>query len=550
MSPRKKKWLIGSVLAFVGIAIALVVAGYFVSRRFEPYIREQAVHYLEDRFQSEVELKRLSVKVPEFAPVRMLWGDGPILVTIIGEGFQLRHHGRTDVPPMFILPKFTATIDLRKLFDEVKMVPFVELHGMELNLPRKPKGDEENAEKDAEKEAKTDAKKDGTAATNNAEGQEAKPGEKSGGTNVVVERVLIHDAKLAILPRDPSKQPLRFDLHEIDLTSAGKDVAMNYKALLTNAKPPGEINSTGTFGPWAADDPHQTPLAGSYIFDKADLGVFNGIAGILHSTGTFEGQLGSIVAKGEATVPDFRLKMSGNPVPLATTFEVLVDGTNGNTELRPVNARLGSTNFRTSGGILRHQGDPRKTIELDVLMPNGNLSDLLTLAMKGDPFMKGTFKLNTKIKIPPLSGKVKEKLELDGHFEIDNGIFLKSKIQDQIDSLSRRGQGQPKNEEIDEEISRMSGDFRMRNEVITFENLAFAVTGAAVHLGGGYHMEREELDFRGALLLDAKVSETQSGWKRWLLKPVDPFFSKNGVGTFLKIKIEGSSKHPKFGLDR
>jgi hypothetical protein len=41
-----------------------------------------------------------------------------------------------------------------------------------------------------------------------------------------------------------------------------------------------------------------------------------------------------------------------------------------------------------------------------------------------------------------------------------------------------------------------------------------------------------------------------SGWKRWALKPVDPFFAKRGAGTFLKIKVDGTSREPKFGLDR
>ena len=49
-----------------------------------------------------------------------------------------------------------------------------------------------------------------------------------------------------------------------------------------------------------------------------------------------------------------------------------------------------------------------------------------------------------KIAIPPLSGKVREKLRLQGEFEISDGKFLKSKIQDEIDKLSRRGQGQSK----------------------------------------------------------------------------------------------------------
>jgi hypothetical protein len=57
------------------------------------------------------------------------------------------------------------------------------------------------------------------------------------------------------------------------------------------------------------------------------------------------------------------------------------------------------------------------------------------------------------------------------------------------------------------------------------------------------------VDFHGSLGLEAKLSQTMTGWKRWVLKPVDPFFAKNGVGTFLRIKIDGTSKAPNFGLD-
>ena len=123
--------------------------------------------------------------------------------------------------------------------------------------------------------------------------------------------------------------------------------------------------------------------------------------------------------------------MANNRVPLRTRFEVLVDGTNGNTILQPVQATLGTTNFRTSGGVIKHEGEKRRHIDLDVIMPNGNLRDVLRLAMKGQPFMEGILFLKTRISIPPLSGKVREKLRLQGQFKISNGKFLKSKIQDE-----------------------------------------------------------------------------------------------------------------------
>jgi hypothetical protein len=287
------------------------------------------------------------------------------------------------------------------------------------------------------------------------------------------------------------------------------------------------------------------------VFENADLGIFNGIAGILRSTGKFEGQLASITARGEATVPDFRLKRAGNPVPLKTDFEVLVDGTNGNTELKPVHATLGSTKFTTTGFVVKHDGDERRTISINANIPAGSLRDVLRLAMPGNPMMEGTIALKTKIGIPPLDSKIKQKMDMDGTFEITNGKFLRSAIQSKIDMLSQKARGKPNAalEETDEVVHHMSGRFRMNNETITFRSFAFQIPGAAVNLDGAVDLGADTLDFHGALMLDAKLSQTQTGWKRWVLKPVDPFFSNHGAGTFLHIKVTGSTKDPQFGLD-
>jgi len=169
--------------------------------------------------------------------------------------------------------------------------------------------------------------------------------------------------------------------------------------------------------------------------------------------------------------------------------------------------------------------------------------------MKGPPFMEGRIRMQSKIDIPPLSGKVAHKLLLDGTFEISDARFLRSNVQQQIDTLSRRGQGKPKDEEIVEVPSGIAGAFKLSRGEIKFRSLSFGVPGAGVDLTGSYNLEKDNIDFRGTLKLDAKVSQTFSGWKRWALKPVDPFFSKQGSGTLLHIQITGDSKQPHFGLD-
>jgi hypothetical protein len=164
--------------------------------------------------------------------------------------------------------------------------------------------------------------------------------------------------------------------------------------------------------------------------------------------------------------------------------------------------------------------------------------------------MAGTIRMRAKIGIPPLDTKVKEKLQLDGNFDIKNGRFLQSRIQSKLNALSMKAQGKPDAEEVEQAVNQMSGVFRLADEVLTFKSFAFAIPGAYVSLAGSYNMGGDDLDFHGALMLDAKMSQTQTGWKHWVLKPADPFFAKNGAGTFLHIKVVGSTKDPQFGLDR
>ena len=62
-------------------------------------------------------------------------------------------------------------------------------------------------------------------------------------------------------------------------------------------------------------------------------------------------------------------------------------------------------------------------------------------------------------------------------------------------------------------------------------------------------LAQDALDFHGHLKLTAKVSQTMTGWKRWLFKPADLIMAKEGAGTYIAIKVQGSSKEPKFGKD-
>jgi hypothetical protein len=461
--------------------------------------------------------------VPQVPVLRLFLTRGRgAIAHVTCEDIVLRHKGRRDVPPMFAMKRIEFNVDLGRVFEPEKRVALVKIDRMEIVVP--PKGERPKIAKHNE------------------------AGQSNNGlaSQFLIERIEIADSRFIILPRVKDRKPLEFDLHNVVLESVQKTKSLTYRARLTNPKPPGLIEAKGTFGPWDSDTPGDTPLSGEYTYSNADLSVFSSIAGTLNSTGTFEGTLNAVNARGSADIPDFRLKSAGNPVHLRTNFETLVDGTNGNTVLKPIRARLNTTQFVTSGAIIKHDGNNRRSIDLDVNMPNGELLDLLRLAMKAKPIMSGRVQMSARIQIPPLQGKVGDKLILDGKFIVQRGQFLRNDIQDKIDTLSRRGQGQPGNEAISDVFSDMRGEFHLGNRSIEFKTLSFDVPGSRVSLAGIYDVSDDQLDFDGSLSLDAKVSQTMTGWKRWVLKPIDPIFARNGAGTLLKIKVTGSSKQPQF----
>ena len=208
--------------------------------------------------------------------------------------------------------------------------------------------------------------------------------------------------------------------------------------------PPGEIVSSGKFGPWDAEIPSQTPVSGNYTFEKADLGVFPGITGILSSKGNYQGVLEKIRADGSTDIPDFRVSIAGHPVHLTTTFHATVDGTNGDTYLQSVESQFGQTVLVAQGSVEGKAGKKGKIITLDVSATRARIEDLLLLAIKDSPSMTGPIRLKTKFILVPGPKQIPERLRLDGYFDLNSLHFTSSAAQQKVDNMSKRSEGKPK----------------------------------------------------------------------------------------------------------
>ena len=239
---KRKRWPYIVAGATGSAVLALFIAGYVMSRRLEPFIKEQAILYLSERFECDVQLAALRIKLPKMSPVKTMLTHGRgVMARVEGEGISMRYKD-ADLPRLFAIRKFTFDVDLGGLLDDVKVINWVHLDGMEINIP--PKGERRPIT--------------GSSTPKSESG--------SGSPKVLIQKVEIRNAKLNILPKDRSKVPLDFDLQQVILTADGDGRAMKYDASLTNPKPPGQIHAVGTFGPWVASDPSDTPLTGDYRF--------------------------------------------------------------------------------------------------------------------------------------------------------------------------------------------------------------------------------------------------------------------------------------------
>jgi AsmA-like C-terminal region len=537
------KWAAGAVLLallLLGVAISIAI------HRAEPMLRAAIVEKLEEHFHARVELDSFHVSLVDGLRAEgkglRIWPPANV-AAVAGPEPIPGPNGATAsepiIPPLIQLDDFRFHTQLRFKPGEPIRIAVVELEGLNVDIPPKPH-----------------------LAHNPADNGGAAPDTgKKPLLSFEIDSIDCKNAHLTIETSKPGKLPLEFAIDHVKLTNVSIGGSMQFDAQLTNPRPVGTIITSGSMGPWVVEDPGETPVMGSYHFEHADLAVFKGIAGVLNSTGKYQGVLRNLEVDGQTSTPDFRLTHFGTSLPLETQFHAIVDGTNGDTWLQPVRATLGQSRFTAQGKIV---GVPAGVlpdgsawpggheIALNVNVDAGRMEDFLRLVSKsGSPILTGALTLKTTLEIPPGTGLVQEKLKLNGNFLLEDAAFTSAKIQNDVGELSMRGQGQPKDAKNagSEVRSAIESNFTMAGGVIRLPNLKYTVPGAEIDLNGTYGVDGGTLNFKGTAQTQATVSQMVGGWKGMLLKPADRLFKKNGAGTEVPIHIDGTEQDPMFGVD-
>lgn len=502
-----RRWILVSAAV---VLPAIAVVGILLAFNW-PFSQAAVTKTLEDRFVRQVKIRKF--RSTFFPP------------GFVAEGVEFLHRKRKDLPPLISVETLTLRSGYIGMLRIHKMVNDVQVAGLHVRVPPK----------------NPDASQQTFPLTNSTSGKTLTIGE-----------ITTDNAVLEFLSDQPDADRFILRIDHLTLDHVGENDPITFQARFNNTEPPGEVRSSGQFGPWNEDNPGSTPLSGSYRYEHAKLGVFEGIAGTLSSQGKFSGTLGQIKAEGQIDVPDFTVAGSGHNEHLASSFQAVVDGTNGDTDLTRVESHFGGTTVISQGEVKGHPGQHGKTVMLGMNVPQGRIDDLLRLFTNSpQPAETGNIRLQTKLELPPGPQPFLRRLRMDGKFGIASGRFTSADVQEPVNRLAESARGETKKQQQADRstvLSNLTGTVSVNGGVAKLSRISFTEPDTVAELQGTYNLIDKKLDLRGVLHTSGKLDDTKSGFKSFVLKALTPLLKKKTV-TVVAFIITGTSDKPSFALD-
>ena len=327
---RLKRWLLWGSFVAVAIAAGIGVAIYILLQRAEPMLRASLIDTLQKRFHGKVELDELHVAILHGLSVEgnglRIWLPEDTQAALEASGAA----GSSARDPWIVVGKMRFHVGERITPGKPIVISVIHVEDVRVLLP--PKADRPKLNGSDQNSDSARSKGRERTKTRTAGAQSTSQGGSGSSLfklpSIQIRRIECQSAELSIERKQeagkPPKLPLVFQLRQVVVLPDENGGPSAFDVEMINARPVGVIHSKGHVGPWVSDDPGALPVQGDYTFDHADLSTIKGIAGILSSTGSYQGTLREINAEGHTVTPDFRLERvsKGKGVLLTTNFHM------------------------------------------------------------------------------------------------------------------------------------------------------------------------------------------------------------------------------------
>lgn len=493
--------------------VVAAVAGVRWTRLTDERLRAELEAWLSDRLASDVRLEQIEVTLlPR--------------VRVQGRGLTLRIRNRPDLPPFVTIKRWSGAAYLSGLrirhFDEIR------LEEVELAIPPRRLADIKPARSGA------------------ADG----PRPRRRPPSMQIDRLVADRVVLRVMPRDAAREPHVWDIRDLRMDPFSFDLASPFSATVDTPLPSDRAEVTGTAGPWPRGDFDQLPLAGEYVLNGT-LDDVPGLRGPLTVRGRALGTLDRLATVGTAQSPAAGFETdAGATLPLDVTFEALFDATNSDVQLTRVDARMGEAVVTATGNVVRAKGSSARRVSLHVTSPpHSSAADVMRVLIDGArPPVQGRLAADATLELEPGSRDVLDRLQVSGTFDLRDARFINPRVRDVLAEMSNRGQGWPEPPAASVR-AHLQGEMTLAGRELRLSRVALTVPGVDVSGAGRYSLAAETLDFRGVTRLDASLSDTQRGVKRWLLKPFNGLLKRGGAGTRVVVDVRGTRSDPVVDLD-
>jgi hypothetical protein len=505
--PERWIWIATAATVFGVMLVAILLVVKW------PFTQAAVTKALQDRFARQVTIR--SFRKTYFPP------------GCVVEGVEFLHRTRKDLPPLITVQRLTIRSGYRNFLRIHDRVDYVQVVGLHVTVPPKdPNG-----------------------------GKQVFPlthSTTTPGDTLNIGEISTDNAVLEFISKDSRRERFTLTIDHLILDDVGENGPLAFHARFKNTEPPGDVRSDGQVGPWNDEDPGATPVSGSYTYEHVTLGVFEGIAGTLASSGNFGGTLGQIQAQGSVDVPDFRVSGSSHAMHLSSNYRAEVDGTNGDTHLAQVETHLGNTTVISQGDVLGHTGEHGKTVRLAMNVDQGRIEDLLSLFSGSPrPAETGDVRLRVMVDLAPGSQGFLRRLRSQGEFGIGGGRFTNPNVQTPVNRLAEGARGESKKQQETDPttvVSNLHGHVSAVSGVARLSNVSFTEPGTLAQVEGTYNLVNSDLDLHGVLHTTGNLSDTTSGFKALVLKALGPFVKRKSV-TVVPFTIKGTANRPVFALD-
>jgi AsmA-like C-terminal region len=365
------------------------------------------------------------------------------------------------------------------------------------------------------------------------------------GPTTFVEQLDLQNATLDLLRVGGGRYT--FPIRRLLISNLHQGETISYSLDMQNAQPSGSIQAHGTFGPLLANKLEATPATGDFTLTGVNLSEIQGLHGTFSAAGHFQGRLDEIQGSAQSSTPDFSVA-DGRRTLVEGTMSCAVNGLNGDITLHAVDLHTGRSVIHAEGNIA---GSPKIT-SVDLLVEKGRVEDLLHPFMTSETPVTGPVLLHGHANLAAASSGASffERLTMNGAFTVPAERFTDTATETNLTAFSQRAQGIKTGEDPRAQpavLPNVAATVSIRNGMARMAPVMVQLPGAAARLQGVFDLQNQNVRLTGDLRMQSDVSHVTTGFKAILLKPLAPFFKKNGAGAVVPIAITGTPQHYKVG---